>query len=230
MNKRKIKLRKLNNSGSSLVSVIIAVLFISILATVLLYISGSNYRIKNNDKNNKESFYETETAAEQIKAELSLECAKAAETAYMEIIVKYNVNSATKRYEIYRDAYFAKLKDIWENELLSEYGVSSYIDALRAMVDTGATIEFDPPHTGTLEYDLATDPNHAFIRGIRITYESDNGYVSEILTDMVFTTPFMNWGIDESYTSVNTDLEDKVDSRFDYDISECVNYANWVKQ
>lgn len=218
---------KLNNGGYSLITVIIAILFISILATTILYLAGSNYSIKNNDKNNKESFYECETAAEEIKAELSLQCAKAADVAYLNTIVKYNVNSANKRYENYRDDFFLELKRLWINELLAEYGATDYSDVLQAMVDTGATVTISDDG---FYYDKTADPNHAYIKDILISYTNSDGYVSEISTDIVFTTPKMNWGLDSSYTSVDTSLEDKVDERIDYDVSDCVNYANWLKQ
>lgn len=222
-----VKFNKLNNKGASLITVIIAIMFISILATTFLFIAGANFSVKANDKHNKESFYETETAAEEIKAELALECAKAAEKAYMDVIIKYNVTTANKRYETYRDAFFNECKRIWENDLLTDYGVSTYTDVLQAMVDTGATVTIGDD---AFYFDIATDPNHAYIRDILISFTNADGYTSEILTDIVFTTPKMNWGIDASYTAIDPSLEDKVDERIDYDISDCVNYANWIKQ
>lgn len=227
MNRKDKNKSKLNNDGYSLITVIIAILFISILATTILYLAGANYTVKNNDKHNKESFYETETAAEEIKATLSLQSAKAAEKAYSNVMISYNVNSATKRYEIYRDDYFTELEDLWTNKILTEYGVTTYTDALQAMVDTGATVTIGDD---AFYYDSAIDPNHAYIKDILITFTDSDGYTSEISTDIVFTTPKMNWGIDASYTSIDTSLEDKVDERIDYDVSDCVNYANWLKQ
>lgn len=221
------KIIKLNNEGASLITVIIAILFISILATTFLYIAGVNFSIKSNDKNNKESFYETETAAEEIKAELALECAKAAEKAYKKVIISYNVNSPNKRYEEYRDKFFEELKDIWENELLTEYGASDYTEVFQAMIDTGATVVCNDD---AFYYDKTADPNHTYIRDIVITYTDDKGYTSGIKTDFAFTTPKMNWGINESYTVLDPSLEDKVDKREEYDVSDCVNYANWLKQ
>ena len=40
------KKHKLNNAGSAIVTVLVVVTFITILATVLLYISGLNYQMK----------------------------------------------------------------------------------------------------------------------------------------------------------------------------------------
>ncbi len=49
-----------NNRGAALVSILIAVTFISIIATSLLYISASNYRMKVANNESKKNFYNVE--------------------------------------------------------------------------------------------------------------------------------------------------------------------------
>ena len=49
-----------NNKGMAMVSVLIAVAFITILATALLYISFNNFQMKVVNYESKVNFYETE--------------------------------------------------------------------------------------------------------------------------------------------------------------------------
>lgn len=60
------KKRKRNNAGSAIVTVLVVVTFITILATVLLYISGMNFQMKVTDYRTKESFYQAEVLAEEL--------------------------------------------------------------------------------------------------------------------------------------------------------------------
>ena len=55
---QKAKKQKQNNAGSAIVTVLVVVTFVTILATVLLYISGMKFQMKVADYRTKESFYQ----------------------------------------------------------------------------------------------------------------------------------------------------------------------------
>ena len=57
-----------DNKGAALIVCIIVLLFVSILATIILYLSGINYRMKRSDLNNKVTFYESEIPLETMRA------------------------------------------------------------------------------------------------------------------------------------------------------------------
>ena len=95
--------KKLNNSGSAIVTVIVVVAFISILATTILYVSGMNFYMKMTDLHTKESFYEAETALEEIKAFLMTEAAEAGREAYMDVVINYASTDGYTRYAIYQN-------------------------------------------------------------------------------------------------------------------------------
>ena len=65
---RNITRNKLNNKGSALVTVVIVIAFITILATLILYLSVMNFQMKANDYRTKESFYGAEIPLEEIKS------------------------------------------------------------------------------------------------------------------------------------------------------------------
>jgi len=74
-------LRKKTNSGSSLVTAIIVVAFMSILGTIALYVAGQNFKMKVIDSNNKRSFYKAEEVVETLKSQLVIDVAAAAQRA-----------------------------------------------------------------------------------------------------------------------------------------------------
>ena len=85
----KKRLLKLNNKGSAIVTVLIVIIFVSILATTILYLAGRNARMKATDRQTKESFYETERTMEEIKAGLVRISSLAYEDAYRRVISEY---------------------------------------------------------------------------------------------------------------------------------------------
>ena len=83
------KKHKLNNAGSAIVTVLVVVTFITILATVLLYISGLNYQMKVTDYRTKESFYQAETPVEELRAQLAKDVQIAFAKAYAAAMSEY---------------------------------------------------------------------------------------------------------------------------------------------
>ncbi len=59
-----------NNRGAALVSIMIAVAFVTILATAMLYMSYNNYRMKIVNYESKANFYETEQSVTQMSTTL----------------------------------------------------------------------------------------------------------------------------------------------------------------
>lgn len=64
------KNRKKDNRGAALITVVIVLLFISILCTLILYISAVNYRMKKADYLAKVSFYSSEIPLENMESNL----------------------------------------------------------------------------------------------------------------------------------------------------------------
>lgn len=119
--KMKMKSLKKNNSGSALIVCIIILLFVSILATVILYMSGINYRMKKNEYNTKVSFYDGEIYLERIQGNLIIPVSEAMGNAYR-MTNSHFISLATEdaRRQDFYDNFNNELKDI----LLNNYGVS----------------------------------------------------------------------------------------------------------
>ena len=234
----KLKRLKLNNAGSSMIVTIVVVTFLSIIATIFLYMAGQNYIMKMTDRHNKESFYEAETGLEEMKAGLMEVAAEASNKAYVDTMVQYSIDEAFTRYSYFQTAYFEELE-----KLLNSYFVAAggYEDYLKSLVEPKYrdAFSFDPVADDAFGHpmyidDATAEDGYVFIRGINMVYVSDDGFTTVIKTDIVFSVPDMNWGVASSYRSLSETAEELhgselVDSRRDYNISEYVNYYNWYK-
>lgn len=85
------KLIKKNNRGAALVSILIAVTFITIIATSLLYISASNYKMKVSNSESKKNFYKGE--GELVTLSSKLRSALTTSTDPMVVLNDYQVDS-----------------------------------------------------------------------------------------------------------------------------------------
>lgn len=108
--------KRLNDRGSAIVIVIIAMAMIGILATTLLWMAYMNYMIKLADIRNKNSFYSAEEVVEQIMSGLRRESAEAVGIAYRDVLANWdNLESEAARSNLfmttYTDTLIDKLKD-----------------------------------------------------------------------------------------------------------------------
>lgn len=233
--------RKINNSGSAIITVIVVVAFVSILATTILYVSGMNFYMKMTDLHTKESFYEAETALEEIKAFLMEQAAQASREAYTDVLINYASTDGYTRYTLYQNRFFALLNEKWENARIPAGGGSemSYQDTLASLVvypppaDPSAVVSYEllldaaVPDAGSMELHAAD--GYALLRGIQFTY-TENGYTTIISTDFIISVPEVNWGVDESRTTWDTEDDASALERSTVDLTECVQYYNWTKR
>ena len=68
MMKRIKTIKKLNNKGSSLMFVLIAIAFVSILTAVIISAATTNYRLKVMNNRTQKTFYNAEVAVEEVYA------------------------------------------------------------------------------------------------------------------------------------------------------------------
>lgn len=227
---------KLNNAGSAIVTVIVVVTFISILATTILYMSGMNFFMKMTDLRTKESFYEGETALEEIKAALMAEASAACEAAYTKVVINYAATDGATRYSLFQNEFLNILNDNWHAKTVNPADPTgpplSYGTVLQNLVDekyrSGISLDAAILNAGSLE--IHRDEGYAFIRGVELQYTDADGYTTLISTDFLIMAPKLNWGIDASRQDWASGEGAAQLARGDIDISECVQYYNWVKK
>lgn len=113
-----MKNRKINNSGSTLVLVIVVIAFVSILTTTLLYLANMNYQMKSTDYKTRVSFYGSEIPMEEIRMQLTKDASHAAKLAYNDVLVNYGNYTSSDgglRRAQYQDKFLTQLQTVWND-------------------------------------------------------------------------------------------------------------------
>lgn len=226
--KKRNRRERLDDRGAALVTVIIVVGLLSILATTFLYLSGMNFFMKKTDQKTKESFYEAETALEEIRAELMELSADAAGKAYQRLIVQYASMDSYTRYSAYQSYFLEELKNNWNAKRDVETPQLSYEEMMKRIVSPEyrgfLSLNAEVADAGVPDLTYASQ-GYLLIKGICLTYTNSEGYTTMIETDFMVSVPQLNWSVGEAAPS-GTPIADKDG----VDLSECVQYYNWTKQ
>ena len=112
--KKRFKIKKLNNDGAALIFAILVVMFISILTTILLYVSGMNYEMKMTDYKTQISFYGAETPLEELRVQLAEDASGAAINAYKAVMKDYSsLGDGNARTALYKQIFVDSLETTW---------------------------------------------------------------------------------------------------------------------
>lgn len=103
------KILKLNNSGSTMLVVVVAISLIAILATVLMSMSYMNYNMKVTELNSKKNFYTAEGVLDQINVGLQTEISESVEDAYVRAMQRYSSEAETLRNTNFANYYISEL-------------------------------------------------------------------------------------------------------------------------
>lgn len=215
------KRRKLNNTGSAIVTILVVVTFLTILATVMLYISGANYQMKVTDYRTKESFYQAETPVEELRAQLVKDTEAAFAEAYTAAMSEYSsMGDAATREANYRQLFCEAMNRIWKDRCGYIAGTTNLDWAVGiGTVVQPAYVKVTP--AGELDSSLAISQGQLIMREVTFIYDSPNQYTSIISTDYCITIPRVNWS--DVY-------EEEATAESQLDFSGCVNYMNWTKR
>lgn len=255
MMKNKFRLKKMNNKGSALVVVVIVIAFITILATLILYMSVMNYHMKSNDYRTKVSFYGAEVPLEELRVQMALDFNLACEKAYKSVFERYgslNDGSGTARKAEYVGEIMVELQNIWTTRGSDATGISTMLndgsgDSYHVITGNADTLDCtdtacacshhiilvnmpaDPLHPGSslprLELDETT--GKAVFKNVKSVY-TESGYTSVVQTDFCFLIPEYDWSVEQSGGAWVDGTSTTERKEIDYE--KCVVYLNWTKQ
>ena len=212
--------QKADNKGSAMVIVIIAMAFIGILASVLMYMSLLNYQMKANNLKAKDNFYSAETVLDEIRMHMGEQVSTSLGDAYRGILLNYDdttaaeketklryyfLNSMQKQYKSTDSAsldYYSLITlydylsaDVKENTVLeTSDGINSY----RISTVNGTVVMSGTDASGKSVSDLPKGQLKLYTDGLsfcdlKVTYIDSNGYVSVIKTDIRVKMPDMEF-------------------------------------
>lgn len=218
---RDFKLHKqTDDKGSAMVVVIIAMAFIGILASVLMYMSLLNYQMKANNLQAKDNFYSAETVLDEIRVHMEEQVSTSLGDAYTQILVNYDDTSVSEKESKLRYAFLNSMQKAYKcsdtaslnyydleklfnslspevkknTELQTSDGVNSYtIKMVGGAVQTTGT-----NGSGAAVSDLPKGQLTLFTDGLsfqklKVIYTNANGYVSVIQTDIRVKMPDMSF-------------------------------------
>lgn len=111
--------KKLNNKGNTLAIVIIGIFILSILGTLILGITSTNYRMKLNDKKNETTFYYAEKAVDEVYAGIGNDIMECVTSSYTQVLEEYISIGASvdknKANDEYEELLHNKITDMYKD-------------------------------------------------------------------------------------------------------------------
>lgn len=188
---------KNNNRGAALITVLICMLFVSIIAAAILYITSRNSQSVGSSLSSSKNFYSAETAMDTVKTKMQEHADTAAKKAYQEWLQNYSKYSGESgdafnmlvAVELFR--ILAGDSTITKDDLIAGTIKPINLPTLLGVTPgtpLGFTLlnsELTDPNCPCIVYD-ATD-KVVKIKNIAIEYV-DNGFSTYLTTDFAFGT------------------------------------------
>ena len=216
MNKTNVKNHNLikENRGSTLITVIVAIAFVTILTTVILGTSLVNLKMKGIDRATRDDFYYAEKALDDIYAGLGQEMSIIAGDEYEKAFEK--VGTEKNEYDAAGNLISSidyGLSEEVDKEFRREFikkvygeigGISNLKDKLQAYVtakDADGNPKGKVEKVGSVTYEKKdgttatgySDASRVKIKDVTVSVTDSNGYQSVISTDIVIETPTVDF-------------------------------------
>ncbi len=193
------KRRQLNNYGSTLIVVMVAVSFLVILASTILAVSSANLRMKQIEYAMKQNFYVDEIGLDDIYNGIGRDVSEAMQRAYSQTLIEANVGG---KYSTQKAAYIA-FAGFLKNELITLYGDAGVAndDTLNKLNDyisrseTGEILNVESYQGVSIDDDPETGAGlrKYTLKDVKVKYIKDDRYESVITTDIVIEVPYINF-------------------------------------
>ena len=219
------------NKGSAIVTVLVAVAFVSILGTVLLFMTYTGFQMKVTERESKENFYDAEAAMNEIRIQIQSAVSTSIARANTDVLEHYN-EALTDSDDLFKTTFLETMFDWKPTEASTEYLLynestfnlddgSTYTGpCYNCAMLTEFIVTAEPPYvtvrsgfpssTGMGKLVLVTDDEDAvtdiILKDITVSYVKD-GFESNITTDIRVTIPDFSY---ETSSLVTTAIQDYV--------------------
>ena len=211
------KLNKISkdNKGSVMITVLVAFLFVAVLASIILATVTVNFKMRSIDRRTKDEFYYAEKALNDLYNGIGQECSEIMGETYNAVLSKYKKSDDStyqdeeEAYKSFKKAFVtAFYKDIADKkeDKFSAYVVKdttkkgSSDKASRAIIKSYGTIKYYNNSSRSESYSISSESDVNIekvglivIEGVKVQSNPDAsenvGYISEINTDIVVEVP-----------------------------------------
>ncbi len=140
---------KLNNKGAGIITVLVAILFLTAFGSVLLMLSYTGFEMRTSDRKGKENLYDASSIMEQINAGMQGVCSEAIVNSYGDTLIKYNAAgvSVTREFQVNYRKFISSCKistvnDEFGNPTIKWVPVTSGSDAQNVIYKDASTGEY----------------------------------------------------------------------------------------
>lgn len=201
----KIRIRKSDNRGMALVTVIVAIGFIAALVSILLTTSLVNFKMKNVNERGKDTFYSAEQVLDEINVGLQRIVSDSMSAAYLEIMNNYPSYDARTKNEMLTTMYY---ENLWEAlEVPGSHHAYYDVAAMENMFLKDTTkwhanptsdgggygaivVAIDDSGAETKQGNMITYlKDGVVLKNLKVYYKDEMGFVSVIQTDIRLSYP-----------------------------------------
>lgn len=188
-----------DNRGSTIIVVLVAMTFLTVLASILLYLSLINLQMKKLDKAGKANFYSAEAVMNEIRAGVQEEVSDAIKEAYTDVLVSYNTTSEDVQISTFRNLFFSKFAGSKVGTLTLFPSAGTYDPGvLEAFVSADLEATVSGSGVVNTEIDGATGLTTAIIlKNVSVVY-INRGFETSVTADIKVQAP------DLPYTSTTS--------------------------
>lgn len=200
---------KKHNEGASLAAVVITIMFVMTMGLIVLTVTATNIRMREVEESGKRNFYGADGVMEEIASGLNDKASVALQSAYTELLSEYR-NYLMGGVDIQKKfgyLYIDNLKNMFCDtsiapvvnavgaDMVYVYGHYRADDIKNVMSSTNRPY-FQPIAETTFSADY--EDGIFTLHNLRVVYTDTRGYETIISTDMVFHTPELNLGDNDS--------------------------------
>ncbi len=176
---------KNDNRGSTLLIVIVCMLFVGIIGAMMLQVTLTNRKMKTVENLAKENFYTTETALDELKSGLQELASAAMSDSYQSLLTEYTFVSDSDRPAKFKGDFVAGL-----------YAALQGIFGDAAAFESNGMNFFKTTDVGELRWlkrpqvipDVAE--GNVRLKDVSLAYKDEYGYETYITTDIVITAEY----------------------------------------
>lgn len=196
-----------DDRGASLLAVLVLMVVVSAIAVVITGITIANIQMKEVERGTKKNFYSADEIMDDLRAGVREKAEDALETAYADALQNYTRYSTngTGVQEAFKQKYMNGLEACFVDAAKPQtdttndagnvvYRVASYLPGQikGCLKDSAEQACFSVPSADPkceIDYGAGTFT----LKGLRVTYKDAQDYETTITTDLVFSTPQMNF-------------------------------------
>ncbi len=174
--------------GSGIVMVLVAIICISGLASTIMYMAYTGYRIKLTQRESVNDFYSASTAMEEIRAGLEERASDAIKSAYEKTLSNYN------------NPNYKKDPDPTKTKTLIEKFQEQFCDDFKLTPDDISTFVSEPGLVTITVGDLTPNSSGFTLKDLNVSYRKNN-YTTSVSTDIIIGVPDFSYVM--SYYSIS---------------------------